>query len=405
MDYKLKNRDGVETTYTKDKIKIPAATGDNMVVFTQGKAQAEKTVDIAENGAFTVAPDAGFAFVKKVSGTVAVPTPVTSVNGQTGDVKTGMVVNFTLDTAQSQDITSDVPFADVLAFINESTEAKPYIEFTFNEEGTSYVFNQYFVQTGDSGTKLFIYDGYNPSQDIFSLKVTLLWSNDKVQSCVSSTAAVGWFSLSDGTLDANYPDGFFVEEFGGVDATFIEMVQNGLPVSLALDGTVATASIIGGGSNSIDFATPYYNNSRWVASGKVDKTTEKISWSVREEQIIPKVHIVHTSIVIGGPSTSDATFEEIKEWTNNSEVVLLQAGSTISQLNSSISNNSTFGFTFMQMTPFGPQMVNTMVNSDNTWSVDFVDCTTGFQYKSPSGKKFTIKVADDGTLSTKEVTT
>lgn len=39
MDYKLKNRDGVETTYAKDKIKIPAATGDSMVVFTQGEVQ------------------------------------------------------------------------------------------------------------------------------------------------------------------------------------------------------------------------------------------------------------------------------------------------------------------------------------------------------------------------------
>lgn len=75
MDYKLKNRDGVETTYAKDKIKIPAATGDSMVVFTQGEAQAEKTVDINANGAFTVEPDAGYSFVKKVSGTVAVPTP------------------------------------------------------------------------------------------------------------------------------------------------------------------------------------------------------------------------------------------------------------------------------------------------------------------------------------------
>lgn len=75
MDYKLKNRGGVETTYTKDKIKIPAATGDSMVVFTQGEAQAEKTVDIAKNGAFTVEPDAGYAFIEKVSGTVAVPTP------------------------------------------------------------------------------------------------------------------------------------------------------------------------------------------------------------------------------------------------------------------------------------------------------------------------------------------
>lgn len=60
MDYKLKNRDGVETTYAKDKIKIPAATGDSMVVFTQGEAQAEKAVDINANGAFTVEPDAGY---------------------------------------------------------------------------------------------------------------------------------------------------------------------------------------------------------------------------------------------------------------------------------------------------------------------------------------------------------
>lgn len=75
MDYKLKNRDGVETTYTKEKLKIPAATGDSMVVFTQGEAQAEKTVDIAKNGTFTVEPDAGYSFVKKVSGTVAVPIP------------------------------------------------------------------------------------------------------------------------------------------------------------------------------------------------------------------------------------------------------------------------------------------------------------------------------------------
>lgn len=75
MDYKLKNRDGVETTYTKDKLKIPAATGDSRVVFSQGEAQAEKTVDINANGAFTVEPDAGYAFIKKVSATVAVPAP------------------------------------------------------------------------------------------------------------------------------------------------------------------------------------------------------------------------------------------------------------------------------------------------------------------------------------------
>lgn len=72
MDFKLKNRDGVETTYTKDKIKIPAATGDSMVVFTQGEVQAEKTVTITENGTTEVTPDAGYGSVKKVGVTVDV---------------------------------------------------------------------------------------------------------------------------------------------------------------------------------------------------------------------------------------------------------------------------------------------------------------------------------------------
>ena len=124
MDYKLKNRDGVETTYTKDKIKIPAATGDSMVVFTQGEAQAEKTVDITKNGAFTVEPDAGFAFVKKVSGTVAVPTPVTSVNGKTGDVKTGMVVHATKNTSADGSPYSLSPSVnEIIQFVNSNTPA------------------------------------------------------------------------------------------------------------------------------------------------------------------------------------------------------------------------------------------------------------------------------------------
>ena len=73
MDYKLKNRDGVETTYAKDKIKIPAATGDSMVVFTQGEAQAEKTVEITSNGTTEVTPDDGYNVIRKVKAMVNVP--------------------------------------------------------------------------------------------------------------------------------------------------------------------------------------------------------------------------------------------------------------------------------------------------------------------------------------------
>nr|DAT70703.1 MAG TPA: hypothetical protein [Caudoviricetes sp.] len=75
MGFKLKDGSGVEHTYDQKKLKIPSTTEGETVVFTKGEAQAEKTIDIAENGAFVVEPDAGFAFVKRVSGTVAVPVP------------------------------------------------------------------------------------------------------------------------------------------------------------------------------------------------------------------------------------------------------------------------------------------------------------------------------------------
>ena len=113
MDYKLKNRDGVETTYTKEKIKIPAATGDSMVVFTQGEAQVEKTVDINANGAFTVEPDAGYSSVKRVSGTVAVPTPAPVLQEKTVSITSNGQTSVTPDTGKDGlskvDITVAVP--------------------------------------------------------------------------------------------------------------------------------------------------------------------------------------------------------------------------------------------------------------------------------------------------------
>lgn len=114
MDFKLKNRDGVETTYAKEKIKIPAATGDSMVVFTQGEAQVEKTVDINANGAFTVEPDVGFAFVKNVSGTVNVPTPEPVLQEKavniTSNGQTSVTPDAGKDGLSKVNITADIQF-------------------------------------------------------------------------------------------------------------------------------------------------------------------------------------------------------------------------------------------------------------------------------------------------------
>lgn len=84
MAFKLKDGSGVEHTYDQTKLKIPSTTEGETVVFTQGEAQAEKTVYIDFNGAFVVEPDAGYAFVKRVSGTVDVPVepyiPITELS-------------------------------------------------------------------------------------------------------------------------------------------------------------------------------------------------------------------------------------------------------------------------------------------------------------------------------------
>ena len=165
MDYKLKNRDGVETTYAKDKIKIPAATGDSMVVFTQGEAQAEKTVDISANGTFEVEPDEGFAFVKRVSGNIAVPAPVTSVNGKTGDVKTGMVVHATKNTSTDGNPYSLSPSVNEIIQFAESNTPAP-IQLLCD----GIVFDKYLY---DSGGKTFTFLDGEGSSSVFGRETYL----------------------------------------------------------------------------------------------------------------------------------------------------------------------------------------------------------------------------------------
>lgn len=113
MDYKLKNRDGVETTYAKDKIKIPAATGDNMVVFTQGEVQDSKSVTITENGTTEVTPDAGYGSVKNVGVTVNVPTPKPALQEKavniTSNGQTSVTPDAGKDGLSKVDITVAVP--------------------------------------------------------------------------------------------------------------------------------------------------------------------------------------------------------------------------------------------------------------------------------------------------------
>lgn len=405
MAFKLKDGSGVEHTYDQTKLKIPSTTEGETVVFTEGEAQAEKTVDIAENGAFTVEPDAGYTFVKKVSGNIAVPAPVTSVNGQTGDVKTGMVVNFTLDTAQSQDITVDVPFADVLAFINANPQNPPYIRFTFDKEGDVWAFDQYHYDSEYQA--IFVYGGYSTLYNVFGMSIVLMWTSDSIKSADVSTSVPIVFDLdsSNNSVSVRCPNSFITDELSVIG--LLEYVVTGnIPSMVVIDGK--TEAMYSGSSTTeglvVIFASPYIDGKRKVVKASVNTDNQSITWSVEEEQLIPKVHIVHADIHIGGESTADATFQEMRSWLDNNEVVLLQSGNLIVPVNPTVAADSNkITFTVAIMLADGFLLSNVVVKSDNTWSGDYVDCTTGFQYESPSGKKFRLAVADDGTLSTVEI--
>ena len=103
-------------TYTQDGDKITITEDDgSMVVFTQGEAQAVKTVDISRNDSYSVEPDAGFSFVKRVSVVVNVPradfSQVTATEADVLEGKKilnayGKVITGTIPIITKEEITS-----------------------------------------------------------------------------------------------------------------------------------------------------------------------------------------------------------------------------------------------------------------------------------------------------------
>lgn len=407
MDYKLKNRDGVETTYTKEKLKIPAANGDSMVVFTQGEAQAEKTVDIAENGAFTVEPDAGYSFVKKVNANVNVPAPVTSVNGKTGDVKTGMVVNFTM--SENGTLSSDVPFADVLSFIQGFTDFPPSITaktINANNELDNYVFTQYQIVSSSGGeNQIIFFDGKNLKTTLMGSPGMLIWSTNKATLFSYSTATSVLFFCEEynGTWGVTPFIPTDESAFSAFDGGMMELMSTAVtigdyPAMLVFVGNdIIPAYFLGFFGDSIVFRSLELNGKEKVITGTAG--TSDISWVVTEEFAV--VLIVDYNL---NDATANKSFDEIHEAMANGIPVFVRFGNRLlppSNTNFGVANRITFELISMDKT--GYTSLSATVTSNNTWSV----ATTNhkFQYRSPGGKYFEIEVSDDGTLSTVEVTT
>lgn len=411
MAFKLKDGSGVEHTYDQTKLKIPSTTEGETVVFTEGEAQAEKTVDISANGAFEVEPDEGFAFVKKVSGNISVPAPVTSVNGKTGDVKTGMVVNFTVTNGQPS---PDVPFTDVLAFIQGFTDCLPSITVNTidtNNEINNYTFTQYQVVSSAGGeSQIIFFDGKSLKNALVGTPGMLIWNTNKATLFSYSTATSILLLCEEvsGAWEVSPVIPTDESAFAAFDGGLIEMMSTAVttgdyPTMLVFVGENITPAYFSGLSGeSVVFRSRELDGTVKVITGTAG--TSGISWVVTEEPasvFIVDYDPTHT--------TGNKTYAEIKNAIISGRPVFCSVGSQVlllSCLSATTSESSGSDFLFSSSEIYGEQIYVTVakVTKTDEWTVNTILSPYGIQYESPSGKKFTIKVADDGTLSTKEVT-
>lgn len=410
MDYKLKNREGVETTYTKEKLKIPAATGDSMVVFTQGEVQSEKAVTITENGTTEVTPDAGYGSVKKVGVTVNVPAPVTSVNGKTGDVKTGMVVHATKNAdgntyALSPSVNEIIKFAEsnTPAPIQLLCDGIVFDKYLYNSEDKVFTFLDGDGASAVFGGKTYLFIiSSNPDVGVLiglSNHYSAVFNFNIVTSSVSVFPDESSISMLSGDLVSWIAQQADVGVFPVVIVTGFKKVPVPCLFSIAENDDSGEnikyfefrSATLDGGTIVVKF-TPSETGSLYdMFSMSVDEAGMMIHYSATNHK-------------------GDKTYAEIKNAIINGRPVFCGVGSKVlllSALSASASESSNSDFIFSSSEIYGEQIYVTVakVTSTDEWSVNTTAFLDGIQYSSPSGKQFVIQVADDGTLSTKEVTT
>lgn len=414
MAFKLKDGSGVEHTYDQKKLKIPSTTEGETVVFTEGEAQAEKTVDISANGTFEVEPDEGFAFVKKVSGNISVPAPVTSVNGQTGDVKTGMVVHATKN-ADGTTYSLSPSVNEIIQFVNSNTPAPIQLL------ADGVVFDKYIYNNEDE-TLLFI-DGEN-TNTVFEKKTYLFVVASDPDSGLLAELSNQYsvvFNYNMVTSDVSvFPDESIISGILGDDLTtwitdqanmgvFPVVIISGLlfPLPCPFSGAVTDDS-----NENIE----YYQFRSTISDDitAVVKFTPSKTGSLRDMFSFSFSNTRATRMMMihydAESKKGDKTYAEIKNAIISGIPVSCSVGSQVlllSSLSATTSESSGSDFLFSSSEIYGEQIYVTVakVTETDEWTVNTTLFPYGIQYESPSGKKFTIKVADDGTLSTKEVTT
>ena len=371
-----------------------------------GSSVSVEPITITKNGV-TTAPD-GVAYSPI---TTNVPAPVTSVNGQTGDVKTGMVVYATKNTSADGTYLLSPSVNEIIQFAESNTPAPIQLlcdgivfdkylydsggkTFTFLDgEGTSSVFGRetyLFVISHDPdvGALIGLSNQYsavfnlNPvtsSVSVIPDETSLSMISDSLVSWITQQADMGVFPvvIVTGLKKVPIPCLFSIAETddSGENIKYFEF----------------RSATVGGATIVVKF-TPSETGSLY----------DMFSMSGDEAEMM--IHYSKTN------NKGDKTYAEIRNAVINGRPVFCMVDSkvlTLSILTSSASESSGGDFLFSSSEIYGEQIYVTKVKVTSTdeWSVNTEVFLDGIQYSSPSGKKFVIQVADDGTLSTEEVTT
>lgn len=403
------DNDQPQTLTGVDKIQVPGAVEGETVVFTEGEAQAEKTVDIAENGAFTVEPDAGYAFVKKVSGNIAVPAPVTSVNGQTGDVKTGMVVHATKN-ADGTTYSLSPSVNEIIQFVNSNTPAPIQLL------ADGVVFDKYIYNNEDKA--LSFIDGEN-TNTVFEKKTYLFVVASDPDSGLLVELSNQYsvvFNYNMVTSDVSvFPDESIISGVlsGDLITWITDQANMGVfPAVIITGGAFPIPCSFSGIHTDISGENiEYYEFNSDISDGK----SIKVKFTPSETGSLSDMFAMSAcdaGMMIQYDAASkkgDRTYAEIKNAIINGRPVFCSVGSkvlSLSSLTATTSESSGSDFLFSSSEIYGEQIYVTVakVTKTDEWTVNTTPFLYGIQYSSPSGKQFIIKVADDGTLSTKEVT-
>ena len=369
-----------------------------------GSSVSVEPITITKNG-LTTAPD-GVAYSPI---TTNVPAPVTSVNGKTGDVKTGMVVHATKN-ADGITCALSPSVNEIIQFVESNTPAPIQLlcdgivfeKYLYDSEQKMLSFLDGESQSSVLGRETYLFAITADPDFGVLIRLSSQYSAVFNLNIVTSSVSVIPDESSISMLSDNLVSWIAQQADMGVFPVVIVTGLKRIPFPCLF--SIAETDDSGENIKYFEFRSATIDDATIVVKFTPSETGslyDMFSMSTDETRMM--IHYSATS------NKGDKTYAEIKNAIINGRPVFCSVGSqvlTLSILTSSASESSGGDFLFSSSEIYGEQIFVTeaKVTSTDEWSFNTKVFLDGLQYSSPSGKKFVIQVADDGTLSTKEVT-